>query len=307
MDENTPDPNETLLYELALRLATYPGDPRVDDPRLLVGQLPSDLSIEVPMPEGSRLLGSLVRSQENIDIILDCPLSTDEVVQFYRERMAAAGWSELETIGPHYGGFVHSSLPRFHNHIVFCRGSQGPAFSINAYEGKNSRTAIRIDLDGGSEYSPCSQPRRDRRRMMHRDLQELIPMLFPPPGARQSGGGGGGGDDHWYSTATLETEADLPTLAAHYTAQLAGGGWALSGEGHAGPLAWSTWTFQDKENEPWRGLFFILDVPGKDRHYALELRIDWDKKDDDGGGGMRLMRGAGGWSSSSATLYRSGG
>jgi hypothetical protein len=295
MDENSPDANETLLYELALRLAAYPGDPRVYDPQLLVGQLPPGIAIEIPLPEGSRLLGSLVRSQENIDIVLDCALSPDEVLQFYKERMAAGGWNELETMRPHHGGFVHSGFPMLWNHVVFCRGTQGPAFSVDAQAGKNARTDVRIDLNGSDKHSPCAQPNRMQQRRMHRDLQELIPMLYPPPGARQSGGGGGGSGDNWHSSAVLETDAGLPALAVHYNGQLARGGWTLSGEGLAGPLAWSTWTFQDKENEPWRGLFFILDTPGKDRHYVLEIRIDWDKQDN-GGGGMRFMQGGGGYS-----------
>jgi hypothetical protein len=292
MDE--PDTNMSLLHELALRLATYPGDPRVDDPQLLVGQLPPGLSIEIPLPDGSRVLGSLLRSQENIDIVLDCALSPDGVMQFYNERLTANGWNELETMRPMHGGFVHSGFPMFRNHAVYCRGSQGPAFTINAHDGKHGHANVRIDLDGNNEFSPCSQSNRMQQRRMHRDLQQLIPPLVAPKGARQTGGGGGGSGDSWHSTATLETDYDLPTLATHYNGQLAKGGWTLSDEGQAGPLSWSTWTFKDEEQEPWSGLFFILKTPGKERKYALELRIEWDKKD--AGGGMRLMRGGGGFS-----------
>jgi hypothetical protein len=293
MDE--PNANASLLRELALRLATYPADPRVDDPQLLVGQIPPNLSIEVPIPAGSRILGSLLRSKENIDIVLDCALSPDEVVQFYKERLAAAGWNELETMRPHHGGFVHSGMPMLLNHIVFCGGTQGPAFTVNASEGKNSRTNVRIELNGSSEFSPCAQPNRMPYRMMHRQFQDLIPPLYPPKGARQQGGWGGGGSSHWHSNSTLEANADLPALAAHYNSQLAQGGWTLSGEGQSGPLARSTWTFQDEDKEPWRGLFFILGVPGKDRHYVLEIRIDWDKEED-GSSKARLLRNGGGYS-----------
>lgn len=291
MDE--PDANTSLLHELALRLTAYPGDPRVDDPQLLVGQLPPDLSVEIPLPEGSRVLGSLIRSQENIEIVLDSALSPNEVTQFYKDRMTAGGWNELENMRPTHGGFVHSGFPTFLNHAVYCKGNQGPAFAVDAHEGKNARTNVRIDLNGG-EHSPCAQPNRTRHRMMHRDLQQLIPPLVAPKGASQIGGGGGGGGDSWHSTAMLEADADLPTLAVHYNEQLTKGGWTLSDEGQAGPLTWSTWTFKDEEQEPWFGLFFILKIPGKNRKYALELRIETDKKDD--GGGMRLMRGGGGFS-----------
>ena len=104
---------------------------------------------------------------------------------------------------------------------------------------------------------------------------DLIPPLFAPQGARQQGGGGGG--DQWHSSATLETDADLPELAIHYNSLLARGGWTLTGEGQAGPLAWSTWTFQDEEKEPWSGLFFILKVPGKERKFTLNIQINLER------------------------------
>ena len=50
--------NEELLRELALRLATFPGDPRVMNPQLFVGELPQHLPVEIPLPENSHVLGS---------------------------------------------------------------------------------------------------------------------------------------------------------------------------------------------------------------------------------------------------------
>lgn len=292
MDE--PDANASLLHELALRLATYPGDPRVDEPQLLVGQMPPNLSIEVPIPEGSSILGSLLRSKENIDIVLDCSLTPEEVMQFYKERLTAAGWNELEAMRPPHGGFVHSGMRMFLNQIVFCGGTQGPAFTVNASKGKNSRTNVQIELNGSSEFSPCAQMSRQR---LHRGLHELIPPLYPPQGARQQGGGGSGSTGSWYTSATLLTDAELPTLVAHYHPQLAKGGWTLMGEGQAGPLAWSTWTFQDEDKEPWRGLFFILKTPGQENQFILVVRIEWDKKDDDGRSKQFLLGGGYSWTS----------
>jgi hypothetical protein len=292
MDE--PNANASLLRELALRLATYPADPRVDDPQLLVGQIPPNLSIEVPIPEGSRILGSLLRSKENIDIVLDCALSPDEVVQFYKERLAAAGWNELETMRPLHGGFVTTRAFGFQHHAVFCLGSQGTSFSVNAQPGKNATSHVRIDLNTSSEFSPCLQMSRQR---MHRGLHELIPPLYPPQGARQQDGGGSGSMGSWYTSATLLTDAELPALVTHYHPQLVKGGWTLTGEGQSGPLAWSTWTFQDEDKESWRGLFFILKSPGRDNQFILVVRIEWDKKDDDGRIKQLLLGGRYSWSS----------
>jgi hypothetical protein len=280
MSDNTPDAREDLLRELALRLSTYPGDPRNEDPQLLVGQLPDNLAIPVPVPEKSRILGTLIHSPQQIDIVLDCELSTTATLNFYKERMAESGWNELDEMHPRHGGFVHSGFSPFQNHLTFCKGPEGPAFSITAFERKQGHTDVNLDINFGSEYSPCVQPNRIQQRMAHHDMQNLIPPLEPPKGAKQQGGGGGGGGDSWHSNATLDTDLQLDALAAHYTGQLVKGGWIRTDEGIAGPLAWSTWTLQDEDHEPWNGLFFILKRPGKERLYVLEVRIDWDKKEE---------------------------
>lgn len=285
MSDNTPGAREDLLRELALRLSTYPGDPRNDDPQLLVGQLPDNIAIPVPLPENSRILGTLIRSTESIDVIVDCQLSPAAVLTFYKESLAASGWNELNEMHPamHGGGFVHSGFPAFENRATYCKGPDGPAFSINAYERKQGLTDVRLDINFGNEYSPCRQPNRMQRRMAHHQMRNLIPPLEPPKGAKQQSGGGGGGGDSWHSNATLDTEMQLDALAAHYAAQLLKGGWTQTGAGISGPLAWSTWTFQDEENEPWNGFFYILKRPGKERQHVLEVRVDWDKQEEQRG------------------------
>ena len=286
MSDNTPGAREDLLRELALRLSTYPGDPRNDDPQLLVGQLPENLAIPVPMPEKSQVIGTLIRNTENIDIILDSELPPATVLSFYKERMAESGWNELEEMTRHMhgGGFVHSGFSAFENRAIFCKGPDSLAFTINAYERKQGQTDVRLDINFGGEYSPCRQPNRMQQRMAHHGMHDLIPPLEPPKGAKQQGGGGGGGGDSWHSNATLDTELQFDALVPHYAAQLAKGGWVRTDEGISGPLAWSTWTFQDEDKENWNGLFFILKRPGKERQYVLEIRIDWDKKEEKRGG-----------------------
>ena len=294
MSDNTPGAREDLLRELALRLVTYPGDPRNDNPQLLVGQLPENLVIPVPLPEKSQVLGTLIHGPENIDIVLDSEHSPDAVLSFYKERMAEMGWNELEMMGPMHGGFMHSRHPGFVHHTTFCKGTDGPGLTLNTIEGKQQGSDVRLHLAFGSELSPCAQVNLRHQRM--HGLHGLIPPLIPPPRARQQGGGGsGGGMGNWQTTASLDTDLDLPTIATHYAQQLEKGGWTKSDEGFSGPLAWSTWTFQDEDKQNWNGLFFVLKVPGKQREHALEVRIDWDKKEQRGG-----------WFSSSSSFGTSG-
>src|SRR5260370_38322276 len=114
-----------------------------------------------------------------------------------------------------------------------------------------------MDVNAGSEHSPCAQPNRMQQRMMHRDLQNLIPPLMPPKGAKQQDGGGGGGGDSWRASGTRGTGMGLTALSAHYTAQLAKGGGVRTDEGKTGPSGWSTRTCQEKDKTAWKDLFFI--------------------------------------------------
>lgn len=284
MDTNpsNPEGQEALLRALALRLTTSPADPRTNNPQLFAGQLPANLPFEVPIPGGSRVIGSLARSAAHLTIVLDVPLPPEQASAFYKERLQAAGWNEPEQpMGMPHGGFMHSRLQALSHSALFCKGPRGPSLHFLALAGLAGFTDVRLDLNLDERESPCAQsPRMRRQQRMHRPgFEQLIPPLAPPAGARQMGGGGGGGSDSWYSAATLEAEADLTTLSAHYADQLAQGGWTRTDEGQSGPGAWHTWTFQDEDQEPWSGIFFMLKQPGKEREYFLYIRVEWTNKD----------------------------
>src|SRR5437899_3195928 len=134
MNENSPKPNlnETDLIELALRLATYPGDSRTQNAQLLPGQLPDQLPVDIPFPEGSRVLGSLISNPESITILLDTQLSPVDVLTFYRERMQAAGWQTTDNHRPHRRGFMSSGSRSRGGNETFYQGLRDPALSVNA-------------------------------------------------------------------------------------------------------------------------------------------------------------------------------
>ncbi len=276
MDDNLSHAgnNEVVLRELAIRLSTYPGDQRDRDPQLLVGQLPSDLPFDVPLPEGSLILGSLLRNAQQAEIVFDTTLPPGGVLDFYKERLLAAGWYEpTATLGPSEGGFVHTGFPGGATSLLFCQSTRGPSLTVNAFKGKAGRTDVRLTVDRSPLSSPCAQRSRSHRRMAEHDL---IPPLLPPLGARQMGGGGSWSDDRVTSSASLETDEEIPilTLSAHYATLFEQAGWTRLEEGDSGPVAWHIWSF-DEENEPWRGLFFVLKVPGMERAYYLYVKANW--------------------------------
>ncbi len=285
MDSSTtqpsnPESREALLQELALRLATSPFDPRPRGPQLFVGQLPDTLPFDVPIPEGCRIIGSLARSDKYLDILLDVPLPPEQALAFYRERLLAAGWAEPQNMRvPPHGGFVHVSHLALSHSALFCKGPRGPALNFMARAAQADVTDVRLDLNLEERESPCAHTARMRREehVHGMGVGRLIPPLAPPAGAQQMGGGGGGGLESWHTSASLEADGDLATLAAHYASQLEQGGWTRTDSGQQGPVAWHAWTFQDEDQEPWYGFFFMHQVPGKPRNYSLYLRIEWAK------------------------------
>jgi hypothetical protein len=298
MSENTPGVNNTAefeerearLHELALRLATYPGDPRGKDPQLLVGQLPANSPVTIPFPEQSNLLGTLVRGPEHATIVLDAPFPPGGVLDFYREQLTAAGWEELPQPGPFQGGFTHTSRDQA-SYATFCHGKRGPALMIAVLK-KDTNADVRLELDLSGQA--CAQR---RYRHIDRDLYATLPRLLPPPGAQQLSSGGSSGDHEVSTQATLklDTEMEIAQLSTHYTAQLEQAGWRHLEEGQNGPIAWHTWQFHDQDNELWRGTFFVLKQPTPQPTYRLYLEAIWDGDSQSTGGGWS-------WSASSTGI-----
>lgn len=276
MSENPISNEEKQIEQLALRLLIHPHDPRARNPRIFLGTIPDTLPVAVPLPEKSRALGTLARSEEHVEIVLASELTPEEIVTFYRERLKETGWHELEDdmTRPHMGGFLHANFGPY-NHITFCQGPDGASLMLDITQSEGQGTDIRLNLNLGREGNPCIHQRRMRRQMRGHGIYEMIPALSPPTGIQQNSGSGGGGDSEAHTTATLKTDLGIDVLSKHYASQLSQAGWTQTAEGTSGPIAWYTWKFTDKEQEPWTGLFFILKTPEKQDEYFLYIRVEW--------------------------------
>lgn len=298
MDEQTPpemnppanpgDAGEAGLRELALALIAplYPDVTEGEARQLLVGQLPPSFTSEFPLPPGSRIVGSLHSNRPTV--VLDTQQSADEVVDFYRERLTATGWTAQEDLPPRQGGFLHSNIrdSRFGN---FSRGEDGPSLQVMTYDAPGGRTTVHLTLS--PEGTAPTYGSRQHHRRMGRDVFSILPPIAPPPRSRQWPQGGHAGGDHANSSARLETDLDLPAVAAHYIGQLEKSGWQRHEVGENGPVAWSTWTFQDEDYELWRGLFVILRRPDVLRRYWVQVLAEWTGQQSQGGG-MRTVTSA---------------
>jgi hypothetical protein len=278
MDEQTQQKSdssggEDAIRELAVRLLTFHhslllAGQRVQEPQLLVGQLPTDLPLELPLPEGSRLLGSL--AVENPMIAIDTQLAGEDVVTFYRERLTTAGWTVPEHYGPPQGGFVHSSMAN-HAMATFFAPDDRSMLTVMTAPAPGGRTTVQLTLQGeAAEFRP--------RQMRHGpDFMVVLPSIRGPKGAMQMPRGSSGGPDSAESSAALETDFDLAAVSIHYVDELERDGWRRLDAGTSGPVAWSVWSFVDTEGTTWQALLLILQRPSRHGKYALTLSAERER------------------------------
>lgn len=263
---------ESRYRELALRAATWPGDPRSNNPQLYFEKLPPELPADFPLPPDTRLLGSLARSAQDITLYLDTTRPTEQLTEFYTTRLTAAGWQKMDpsSIPGYNAGFMPGNR-RMMNHTLFCQGSKGPSLNLQTNPESGD---VRLIFNLDTTNNPCDQTRH--QRMMAGSMESPMPNLMPPPGNTQNfdGGGSGGNYNSWYSTATLDTDLELATLAAHYNSQLEKVGWQLSGQGVNGPVGWSQWTLKDKDGEDWQGQLLVYKNFDNARHHFLHVKIE---------------------------------
>ena len=245
-----------------------PGSSEKQRPSFLVGRLPENLPVEIPVPNGASIIGSRPHGDDpraEVEVVLDVDTTAEQSRETYRELMARTGWSESDRHrGPMGSGFVSEAPPDV---LLFCKSDRGPALFVRARDRKDAPTDVRLSLVPNERYSPCS-PRDYQARML---FEPILPPLAPPPGARLFPRSEGGSDDDVESNAVLQTDLHLGAVGTHYVAHLKDAGWSLLNEGGAGPQTWSTWSFSDETGQPWSGLFTALRLPDTPQELLLRL------------------------------------
>lgn len=271
--QTTNDETDLRESALALLMARYPYAAE-GEPQLLLGALPPDFPGDIPLPTGSRVIGSLVADKPIV--ILNTDQDDEAVIAFYEEQLAALGWIMPEPSVPErHGGFLESGLSivsRIPRQGTALYHNDGPSLQIFAYKVPNGRTRVQLTLtpNGAREW------RRSHRDMGRPDeMYDMLPRIEPPPNTQQNQSGGTVGSDNLEVEARIVSPLDLATLAAHYTTQLERGGWQRTDGEDNGPVAWSTWTFEDENKEPWRSLFVIFKRPDASRQSWLRIVAEW--------------------------------
>jgi hypothetical protein len=246
--------DEESLREFIGRALTYPyPDAEEQDTVISIGLLPEELPVELPLPEGSRVIGSIIRGETvGTEIILDVPFNPETAIDFYRDSFTGEGWSEPSEEA--YGtGFVTEPWPS----QTFCYGDDELVIYISAMEIPDKPTDVRVNIQSQVGYSPCDP---ESTHGMD-DANFLIPSLKSPSGTIVQSGGSSSGQDEASVTASLKTDLTAKELADHYGGQLSEAGWTLSESGSIKHESWSFWTIEDEEGDEWGGFLIVIESP----------------------------------------------
>jgi hypothetical protein len=251
------DENSDLIKRI-LRTSDSPSG-RIQDVSLLVGEIPENISPEIPFPEGSKIIGSMVRNH-SIEIVMNSNLTQDQIFKFYQDRMEELNWSEIgeDDFGP-TRGFLPDMSCR-----TFCQGEASPSVTVCAYPG--NVTDLRIILDSDTPNA-CSQ-------YPDIDWPKPLPRLIAPTGSNMHPADYSSGDESVFSSGILETDLNTISLMDHYSSQIRKGGWNIEENGSYGLSSWSTWNFTDEEGQNWIGSFLILDSSHDTKKHFLLFRAE---------------------------------
>ncbi|GEM_PF-2529372 len=269
-----------------------------DPTREFIGKAPPDFPAELPIPEDANILAGLINNVTTNDMTVayETELSPDELEAFYRERMAALGWSAPppEEDSPH-GGFqpmgnsAFARMPRSDEEcrLLFCNGEVGPGLRImgdrSADLGGITSVFMVLEHYTHPRQSPCAQ----RQQQPPQNLFEMLPMLYVPDGSNQSDGHCSGDATSVHCQSHVLTNLDHQRIIHHYHTQLVLAGWSLENENtHVKATEepyhrlfgdiWrheSNWRFRDRAGQQWRGSFSMMGSPKETAptSYTLEL------------------------------------
>jgi hypothetical protein len=226
--------------------------------QLLIGELPKDLSIALPIPDKAEVLGSVVHSGGNYQILLDTVQSPKQVQDFYRDRLKAEGWTPREETSG-LGGFDSSP---FEFPDTYCKSSTGPALFLTIGSEGNPFTPVNLTLNDNQGREICRQQAVERGFP-----RSPLPTLETPEDTEVISSGSGGGGDQFYSSAGITTKLSSQALFANYAAQLKEAGWTQQANGQEDRLNWSIWRFQDQQKQPWQAIMTFTQVEGKSGEY----------------------------------------
>lgn len=120
---------------------------------ILIGELPEELPVDVPLIEDAQVIGSMVQEEPfDAQIILETSQSLDEVFDFYDSSLTEAGWHEINQTYQS-SGFVPPSPER--TQLNFCDDANNYV-SVIAIPLTEDSLDVRLQVQTPMRYNQCS-------------------------------------------------------------------------------------------------------------------------------------------------------
>ena len=227
----------------------------------LPGKLPPDMPVDLPIPDGARIVGSGMEDNPGISVFLDVPMTPDLTLDFYRQHLASQNWTELKDPSMNRG-FVEQRV----SGAIFCQDLKNSSLIVTATPEENG-TSLYMDIMSDTDHSFCSQG-----PSYYDGWLNPLPMLAAPNGTRMLNGNSMEGPGNTPAiSANLESELNSSTLTAYYADQLKAANWTMMSEDESGPSSWSSWSFEDEDGRAWNGFLMALELPGTDKKQRFVL------------------------------------
>lgn len=259
----TPLPaTQTLPQSLVERLLSLNGN----DGQLFVGRLPSNLPVDLPLPNGAKVDASIRRGntpgQGSYQVFVDANQSPEQVQAFYQQRLSATGWQSQTNYSPFNSkGFISSESAGI-KQSIYCKNSQG-LLSVFTRPVQNGPTDVRLNLINNKNGFFCNHSIRP-------PFSNNIPMpkLSPAANTTVKARGFSGGMNTFTSSATIDTQLDGQALANYYNRLFQQAGWIRWDSKQSQPINWSIWRYKDQQGKSWQGTLTITKVEGKPNQYS---------------------------------------
>ena len=139
------------VNELARRVIGGPGAAQTVS--LMPGQRAGDMPINLPLPSGATLVGTVVRDLGQVkawDLVVDVPSSPMDAGGFYDQALPGMGWQQPPPAGD-------QGAPQG----IFCQSDQGPWIGVIAVPVSDTSSDLRIHIEQGNPglcAGPPAQP-----------------------------------------------------------------------------------------------------------------------------------------------------
>ncbi len=236
---------DDALRELVTRVLAprTPGAATASTFTLLPGELPSALPVQLDLPAGSRVVGSVVRGGQGAEIVVDVPLTAQQAVQRFRDSFSRQG-----LVDP-YGDGTPSGFQSTETttSLTMCRQGEVASVNVTAYGQATGPTDVHVRVLNAPEQGGvrCGQMPRPVQPLP----RDLVPPLVAPPGVRMTSLSMDSNADGLYSRALVETGQSPRSLEEYFGNQLTAAGWQRQGREVGTATATSTWTLPQTQGE----------------------------------------------------------